>query len=43
MFSEKYQPRPLSINLSNQFYEDLRILYDLEAFIKKVPLKVQCK
>jgi hypothetical protein len=25
---------PLSINLSNQFYEDLRQLYDLEPFVK---------
>lgn len=29
---------PPSIQLSNQFYDDLRLLYDLQPFIKVVPL-----
>jgi hypothetical protein len=32
---------PLKSNLSNQFYEDLCQLYDLEPLVKVIPFEVQ--
>jgi hypothetical protein len=34
---------PLSINLSNQFYEDLRQLNDLEPFVKAALYILNCE
>jgi hypothetical protein len=34
---------PLKINLSNQFHEDLRKLYDLQPFVKLAPFRPKSK